>query len=117
MPCLAAPQGPGSVAHLLKAQGLVQSLEVGMGEEVRLGRGWMFWRVHISLSTAGEDAVEHVVASVFRAIQVKEGFCQGCTSFYTGGATEHELWMQCTLRAIWQHDAAVKSQRLCMCCT
>ncbi|WIA09303.1 hypothetical protein OEZ85_008710 [Tetradesmus obliquus] len=63
-------EGPGSAAHLLKAQGLVQSLEAGMGEEVRAGRGWMFWRLTLSLTQAGEDALEHVVATVYRAIQV-----------------------------------------------
>eukprot|EP00775_Hariotina_reticulata_P010378 gene10378-10536_t len=65
-------EGPGSAAHLLKSQGLVQSLDVGMGEEVRAGRGWMFWRVAVSLTDAGERQVEHVVATIFRAIQVLE---------------------------------------------
>lgn len=41
-----------------------------MGEEVRAGRGWMFWRLTLSLTQAGEDALEHVVATVYRAIQV-----------------------------------------------
>ncbi|KAF6262496.1 Metalloenzyme, LuxS/M16 peptidase-like protein [Scenedesmus sp. NREL 46B-D3] len=63
-------EGPGSLAHLLKAQGLVQSLDAGMGEEVRQGRGWMFWRLTLSLTQAGEEAVDHVVATVYRAIQV-----------------------------------------------
>jgi hypothetical protein len=41
-----------------------------MGEEVRQGRGWMFWRVTLSLTQAGEEALAHVVATVYRAIQV-----------------------------------------------
>jgi hypothetical protein len=38
-------EGRGSVAALLKSQGLVQSLEVGIGDELRYGRGWMFFRI------------------------------------------------------------------------
>jgi hypothetical protein len=67
-------QGPGSVAHLLKAQGLVQSLSVGMGDEVRLGRGWMFWGATLTLTGQGEDQVEHVLATLMRGVQVR-----GCT--------------------------------------
>jgi hypothetical protein len=50
----------------------VQSLDAGMGEEVRQGRGWMFWRLSLGLTQAGEQALEHVVATVYRAIQVGE---------------------------------------------
>ena len=58
------------MAHLLKAQGLVQSLSVGMGDEVRLGRGWMFWGSTITLTKEGEDRVEHVLATLMRGVQV-----------------------------------------------
>lgn len=63
-------QVPGSVAHLLKAQGLVQSLSVGTGDEVRLGRGWMFWGATLSLTQEGEQQLHHVLATLQRAVQV-----------------------------------------------
>jgi hypothetical protein len=45
-----------------------------MGEEVRQGRGWMFWRITFSLTQAGEEALGHVAATVYRAIQVRGCF-------------------------------------------
>lgn len=64
-------QVPGSVAHLLKAQGLIQSLSVGMGDEVRLGRGWMFWGATLTLTQEGEEQLEHVLATLMRGVQVR----------------------------------------------
>jgi hypothetical protein len=58
----------------------VQSLDAGMGEEVRQDRGWMFWRLTLSLTAAGEEALGHVVATVYRAIQVG-GRVGGLSSF------------------------------------
>jgi insulysin len=58
------------VAHLLKAQGLVQSLSVGTGDEVRLGRGWMFWGATLSLTQEGEQQLTHVLATLLRGVQV-----------------------------------------------
>lgn len=31
----------------------------------------MFWRVQVSLTKAGEDALEHVLATIYRGVQVK----------------------------------------------
>ncbi|KAI8465691.1 MAG: hypothetical protein J3K34DRAFT_395999 [Monoraphidium minutum] len=59
----------GSAAHLLKRQGLIQSLTAGVGEEVRLGRGFMFWRLELQLTEAGEDHVPHVLGTLARSIQ------------------------------------------------
>lgn len=58
------------MAHLLKAQGLVQSLSVGTGDEVRLGRGWMFWGATLSLTQEGEQQLRHVLATLLRGVQV-----------------------------------------------
>jgi hypothetical protein len=45
--------------------------------QVRAGRGWMFWRVAVSLTEAGEGQVEHVVATIFRSIQARPSvFCR-----------------------------------------
>jgi hypothetical protein len=55
---------------LVESFTILCSLDAGLGEEVRQGRGWMFWRLSLSLTAAGEEALEHVVATVFRAIQV-----------------------------------------------
>lgn len=63
----------GSVAYLLKKQGLLQELTVGVGDEVRLGAGFIFWKVDMELTEKGLDHAEHVVATVYRAIQVRAG--------------------------------------------
>ncbi|GBF97149.1 insulin-degrading-like metalloprotease [Raphidocelis subcapitata] len=60
----------GSAAHLLKRQGLIQSLSAGMGEEVRLGRGFFFWRLELQLTEAGEGAVPHVLGTLARAVRL-----------------------------------------------
>ena len=51
-------EAEGSVCALLKAQGLVQHLEVGTGEEVRAaeGGGFMFWRVQVGWGLHGAAA-------------------------------------------------------------
>jgi hypothetical protein len=41
-----------------------------MGEEVRLGRGFMFWRIDVQLTEEGETHVPHVLGTIARAIQV-----------------------------------------------
>lgn len=66
-------QVPGSVAHLLKAQGFVQSLSVGAGDEVRLGAGWMYWGATLTLTQEGEDQLAHVLATLMRGVQVSLG--------------------------------------------
>ncbi|KAF8073057.1 PXM16 [Scenedesmus sp. PABB004] len=132
-------EGPGSVAHLLKAQvrparaatgggptrggggaalrgsaaahepaararaqGLVQSLEAGMGDEVRLGRGWMFWRVRVALTAVGEEdaAVQHVVASVLRGVAM----LQRCSDAQLA-QTWHEAAELAALRFDWREAA------------
>lgn len=50
-----------------------QSLSAGVGEEVRLGRGFMFWRLELQLTEAGEGHVPHVLGTLARAIQVLGG--------------------------------------------
>ena len=50
---------------------------VGMGDEVRLGRGFMFWGLTLELTEAGErggDAnVFRVIRAVHDALAVRDG--------------------------------------------
>lgn len=66
-------ESPGSPAHLLKAQGLVQELSAGLGEELRAGRGWSTFTITCSLTPAGEDAVPHIVGTLHRAVALLRG--------------------------------------------
>jgi insulysin len=59
-------EGFGSAAHLLKSQGLIESLSAGPGDEVRLGRGWLTYSITCNLTEEGEQQVNHVVATVYR---------------------------------------------------
>jgi secreted Zn-dependent insulinase-like peptidase len=58
---------------VLKAQGLVQELSAGLGEELRAGRGWSTFTITCSLTPAGEDAVLHIVATLHRAVALLRG--------------------------------------------
>lgn len=40
----------------------------GISEEVRLGRGFMLWKVMLQLTETGLDHVPHIVGSVYRGI-------------------------------------------------
>lgn len=48
-----------------------QSLSVGVGDEVRLGPGFMFWNVGVSLTEKGLAQVHAVVDAVLRGIEVR----------------------------------------------
>jgi hypothetical protein len=41
-----------------------------MADEVRLGRGWMFWGATLTLTQEGEERLEHVLATLMRGVQV-----------------------------------------------
>jgi hypothetical protein len=47
-----------------------------MGEEVRLGRGFMFWKLELQLTELGEEHVPHVLGTLARAIQVGARRCR-----------------------------------------
>ncbi len=59
------------MAHLLKQQGLIQELSAGIAEDVKIGPGFMFWRVQVELTEAGLGHVDHVIATVYRGVQVR----------------------------------------------
>lgn len=53
--------------------------------QVRLGRGWMFWGVTMQLTEAGEAAVDHVLATLFRGVQVRG--MEGLVGWWVGGVS------------------------------
>ncbi|GAX81935.1 hypothetical protein CEUSTIGMA_g9363.t1 [Chlamydomonas eustigma] len=65
-------EGRGSLAYELKRLGLVQSLTVGMRDEVKLGRGFMFWGLTIQLTKKGLEAwrLEQLLVAVHDALHV-----------------------------------------------
>lgn len=48
-----------------------QSLNAGLGEEVRLGRGFCFFKLELQLTELGESHVPHILGTLARAIQVR----------------------------------------------
>jgi hypothetical protein len=42
-----------------------------MGDEVRLGRGWMFWGATLTLTQEGEERLAHVLATLMRGVKVR----------------------------------------------
>ncbi|EFJ44956.1 hypothetical protein VOLCADRAFT_94765 [Volvox carteri f. nagariensis] len=62
-------EGRGSLAALLRGAGLAQELTTGPFDEVRLGRGFLFWGVTVTLSEAGLRRAEDVVRLVFAAVR------------------------------------------------
>ncbi|GIL80830.1 hypothetical protein Vretifemale_9906, partial [Volvox reticuliferus] len=57
-------EGRGSLAAVLRGAGLAQELTAGSFDEVRLGRGFMFWGVTLTLSEAGLQRAEDVLRLV-----------------------------------------------------
>ncbi len=64
-------EGGGSACEVLRRRGLLQSLSAGVGDETRVGGGFMWWRLEVELTEAGLGQVPEVVACVYRAIQVR----------------------------------------------
>ncbi|GLC59471.1 hypothetical protein PLESTB_001491000 [Pleodorina starrii] len=62
-------EGRGSLAALLRGAGLAQELTTGQFDEVRLGRGFMFWGVTLTLSEAGLRRCDDVLRLVFAAVK------------------------------------------------
>ncbi|GLI60674.1 hypothetical protein VaNZ11_002876 [Volvox africanus] len=62
-------EGRGSLAAVLRGAGLAQELTTGSFDEVRLGRGFMFWGVTLTLSGAGLQRAEDVMRLVFAAVR------------------------------------------------
>ncbi|GFR39769.1 hypothetical protein Agub_g254, partial [Astrephomene gubernaculifera] len=61
-------EGRGSLAALLRGAGLAQELSTGPFDEVRLGRGFMFWGVTLTLSEAGLRRTNDVLQLIFAAV-------------------------------------------------
>ena len=50
---------------------LPQSLVTGMGDEVRLGRGFMFWGVTMSLTEEGLKHTDLLLEATYQALGVR----------------------------------------------
>eukprot|EP00873_Tetraselmis_striata_P005224 jgi/Tetstr1/425488/TSEL_015935.t1 len=60
----------GSVACHLKRRGWLQELSTGTADEVKLGRGFAFWRCSMELTQEGEEHVDEIVAAVYQGIEL-----------------------------------------------